>query len=124
MDRFLFIETHSYFGGHWLLVVADFRFHLYAQLLFLIPHFYIFLDTVIYVTKAKYKITKICLIKGKHKLLFVANLKLYFYAQLLFLITFFWDTVICVIKAKYEINQIYVVKARHTLLVILDTTVP
>ena len=66
-----------------LLVVANFRFHFYAQIPFLIPHFSIFWDAVIYVIKTKYKITKICLIKGKHKFLFVTNLKLYFYAQLL-----------------------------------------
>ena len=72
-----------------LLVVANFRFHFYVQLLFLILHFAIFWNTVIYVIKANYKITKICLIKGKHKFLFFANLKLYFYAQLLFLKTFF-----------------------------------
>ena len=44
---------------------------------------------VIYVIKAKYKITKISLIKGKYKILFVANLKLHLYSQLLFLITHF-----------------------------------
>ena len=86
-----------------LLAVGNLRFHLYAQSLFLIPHFSIFWDTVIYVMNAKYKITKICLIKGEDKVLFVANLKLYLYVQLLFLITYFsifWDTVIRVIKAK------------------------
>ena len=86
-----------------LLVVANLGFHLYAQLLFLIPQFSIFWDTVIYVIKTKYKITKICLIKGKYKILFVANLKLHLYAQLLFLRTyfsFFGDTGICVIKTK------------------------
>ena len=72
-----------------LQVVANFRFYLYTQLLFLIPYFSIFWDTAIYVIKAKYKITKIYLIKEKYKSLFVANFKLYSYAQLLFLITFF-----------------------------------
>ena len=72
-----------------LLAVANLRFHLCAQLLFSMPYFSIFCDTVIYAIKAKYKITKICLIKGKYKLLFVANLKLHLYAQLLFLITYF-----------------------------------
>ena len=37
-----------------LQVVANLRFHLYAQLLFLIPYFSIFWDTVTYVIKAKY----------------------------------------------------------------------
>ena len=54
-----------------LRVVANLRFHLYAHLLFLTPHFSIFWDAVTYVIKVKYKITEICLIKGKYKLLFV-----------------------------------------------------
>ena len=57
-----------------LLVVANLRFHLYAQLLSLMPHFAILGDVI----KAKYKITKFCIIRGKRKLLFIANLKLYF----------------------------------------------
>ena len=94
---------------------------------FLIPHFSIFWDAVVYVIKTKYKFTKIFLIKRKYKLLFVANLKLHLYAQLLFLTIFspiFWDTVIRVIKAKYEINQIHVIKARYMLcyLLLLDYT--
>ena len=100
-----------------LLAVANLGFLLYAQLLFLIPQFSIFWDTVIYVIKMKYKITKICLIKGKYKILFVANLKLHLYAQLLFLRTYFsfyGDTVIRAIKTKYKINKIYVIKARYT----------
>ena len=71
------------------MVAAILRFHLYAQLLFSIPHFSIFWNTVIYVIKVKYKITKICHIKRKHKFLFAANLKLCSYTQLLFLRTFF-----------------------------------
>ena len=65
------------------MVAANLRFHLYAQILFLVSYFYIFWDRVIYVIKAKYKITKIDLIKEKYLLLFVANLKLQSYAQLL-----------------------------------------
>ena len=65
------------------MVVANLRIHLQAQLLFSIPHFSIFWDTVIYVIKAKYKITKICHIKRKYNFLF-ANSKLYSSAQLLF----------------------------------------
>ena len=100
-----------------LLVVANLRFNLYAQLLFLILNFFIFWSTVIYVIKAKWKS------KWKSKLLFVANLKLHLYGQLLFLIThfsIFWDTVIRVIKAKCEINKIYVIKAKYQLLVIAN----
>ena len=66
------------------MVAANLRLLLYAQLLFSIPHFSIFWDTVIYIIKAKYKITKICHIEKKHKFLFLGNLKLYSYAQLLF----------------------------------------
>ena len=105
-----------------LLVIANLRFHLFVQLLFLISYFSSFGNKVIYVIKAEYKISKIYLIKEKYKLVFVTNLKLHLYDQLLFLITYFFsflDAVIHAIKAKYEIYKIYVIKARYTLLVIV-----
>ena len=42
-----------------LLFVVNIKFHLHAQVLFLITYFSIFWDAVIYVIKAKYKINKI-----------------------------------------------------------------
>ena len=59
--------------------------------------FFCFKNTVvIYVIKAKYKISKIYVIKTKYQILVIANLSLLLYAQLLYFITcfVFWDTVI------------------------------
>ena len=61
-----------------LQVVANLRFHLYAHLLFLTPHFSVFWDAVTYVIKVKYKITEICLIRGNISYCLLSNTYLYF----------------------------------------------
>ena len=60
--------------------------------------------TVICVTKAKYEISKIYVIKTKYKMHTCLSHK----GEICF-----WNAVVCVIKAKYEINRISVIKAKY-----------